>query len=311
MKVFHQEFHMNDYQFILNKLVSIFNEHVNLQQHNTRAAHPPGHYYSTIPSTEAVQLFFKNKRSDTLDGISTNDEEQINLLRQITANRHAIQSIPVTKEESKRYFSSNDQYGTGDAFALSLMLNHIKPRRVVEIGSGFTSALMLDFNEFARAQDPISFTFIEPYPDRLQSLLIGNESANIIKDYVQNVSLSVFDSLAEGDVLVIDCSHVSKLNSDVNHIYHKIIPRLNRGVWVHIHDMFFDFEYPAEWLQSGIFWNEQYLVRSFLQFNSEWTIELFTDYLYRNHRNTMNHLLPEYPGSGGGQLWIRSRHKEA
>jgi hypothetical protein len=145
----------------------------------------------------------------------------------------------------------------------------------------------------------------------LQSLLIGNESANIIKDYVQNVSLSVFDSLAEGDVLVIDCSHVSKLNSDVNHIYHKIIPRLNRGVWVHIHDMFFDFEYPAEWLQSGIFWNEQYLVRSFLQFNSEWTIEFFTDYLYRNHRNTMNHLLPEYPGSGGGQLWIRSRHKEA
>jgi hypothetical protein len=298
---------MNDYQEILNQLVKIFNEHSNLKTHVTTAAHPPGHYYSTIPSTHEVSLSLKNKRSDTLDGISTNDAGQIELLKQIAARRHLIQPISVAKEAGKRYFSSNDQYGSGDAIVLSLMLNHIKPRRVVEIGSGFTSALMLDFNEFSRAQDPISFTFIEPYPDRLQSLLIGNESASIIKDYVQNVSLSVFDSLTEGDVLVIDCSHVSKVNSDVNHIYHKIIPRLNRGVWVHIHDMFFDFEYPAEWLQSGIYWNEQYLVRSFLQYNSEWIIEFFSDYLHKKHRDIMQQLLPEYPGNGGGQLWIRSR----
>ena len=81
---------------------------------------------------------------------------------------------------------------------------------------------------------------------------------------LQDVDLKEFDKLKSGDVLFIDSTHVSKIGSDVNYLFFEILPRLHRGVYIHIHDIFYPFEYPKDWIDEGRAWNENYILRAFL-----------------------------------------------
>ena len=160
------------------------------------------------------------------------------------------------------------------------MLNKLKPRKLIEVGSGFSSALILDTkDEFLKY--PIELTFIDPNPqDRLTALLKDEDykTTTIIKDIVQNTSIETFRELKENDILLIDNSHVSKTGSDVNYLMTDILPNLNKGVVVHIHDIFYPFEYPKEWLfNTRLNWNEIYSVHNFLLFNSAFKILFFSD----------------------------------
>jgi hypothetical protein len=114
--------------------------------------------------------------------------------------------------------------------------------------------------------------------------------------------------LGAGDVLFIDSSHVAKTGGDVVFLYHEVLPRLAPGVIVHIHDIFLPADYPPEWVFSGRAWNEQYLVRAFLAFNSAFRILLAVAWLALNRGDV---LAAAFPGdsrqydSGGGSLWIQ------
>lgn len=90
---------------------------------------------------------------------------------------------------------------------------------------------------------------------------------------MEEIPLSTFQKLKENDILFIDSSHVLKIGSDVFYEYLEIIPRLNKGVIVHSHDIFFPEEYCKEWVvKKQIFWNEQYLLQSFLSFNDSFEV---------------------------------------
>src|SRR5207253_2690994 len=151
----------------------------------------------------------------------------------------------------RRFHFSQDWYMEADSITLYSMLRLFRPRHIVEVGSGFSSALMLDVDErFFEKQTRL--TFIEPYPDRLYSLLTASDRmhARILRQPVQN-TLNVFSEMEAGDFLFIDSSHVSKIDSDVNFIFFEILPRLPVGTFVHFHDIFWPFEYPADWIAQG------------------------------------------------------------
>jgi predicted O-methyltransferase YrrM len=186
------------------------------------------------------------------------------------------------------------------------MLRWLRPRRIVEVGSGHSSALMLDTAD-ERAW-PIKFLFIEPYPDRLKTLLRTSDAAHeILPVPVQDVLLSRFDALESGDILFIDSSHVAKVGSDVVWLLEAVLPALHAGVVVHIHDIFWPFEYPEVWLRQGRAWNEAYFVRAFLQFNSAFEILWFTSYLTTCHRERVAAKMPLLLRDHGGSLWLRKR----
>lgn len=112
----------------------------------------------------------------------------------------------------------------------------LKPRRIIEVGSGFSSLLMADVKARLGPQGP-HITCIEPYPReflRHPDLQIDQ----LIVEKVQNVKLDLFLSLKAGDILFIDSSHVIKTGSDVQYLYLEILPRIATGVLVHIHDIF-------------------------------------------------------------------------
>jgi hypothetical protein len=154
----------------------------------------------------------------------------------------------------------------------------------------------------------INTTFIEPYPDLLMSLLKDKDHARIrvISKRLQDVSLNEFAKLQKNDMLFIDSTHVAKLGSDVNYIFFDILPSLNPGVYVHIHDIMFPFEYPKQWIDEKRAWNEAYMLRTFLEYNSRFEIIFMNSFLQRFHKGFFQKRMPLCLKNPGGSIWIKS-----
>lgn len=111
--------------------------------------------------------------------------------------------------------------------------------------------------------------------------------------------------MEEGDVLFIDSIHVSKVGSDVNYLFFEISPRLKKGVYIHLHDIFYPFEYPKEWIFSGKVWNELYLLRAFLQNNYNYKILFFQNIMEKRHKDKFMEKWPLNAPIHGGSIWLQ------
>lgn len=258
---------------------------------------PPGHYLSPIAGAQDVERALRAQPS--IDGIDLASSQQA-LLRDLAQYWH---DLPAAPTPGWRYHSS-EMFAAGDATIYYAMLRHLRPARIVEVGSGFTSALALDTRD--RHLPDLQLIFIEPYPDRLYSLLRSTDpnKCTIVPYPVQDVPLETFDQLRSGDILFVDTSHVAKAGSDVNWLVFNVLPRLVDGVVVHVHDIFWPFEYPQPWLTNGRSWSEVYLLRAFLMFNSRFSILLFNDWLWQHHPDLFTALAPGY-SAGTGSLWLQ------
>jgi predicted O-methyltransferase YrrM len=269
---------------------------------------PVGHFYSPIPDFEEIlrnaTRIFGNVSQDIF-GVELNEAEQLKLL---TGFRAYYEEMPFKAEkvEGLRFYYENPAYSYSDAIMLHCMIRYLEPRRIIEIGSGFSSCMILDTNELFY-NGSLTTTFIEPYPELLMSLIKESDSDNIrvIPTRLQDVDPGEFDLLQANDILFIDSTHVSKIDSDVNRIIFDILPRLSPGVHVHFHDIFFPFEYPKEWVSEGRAWNEAYLLRAFLQFNREFTVVLMNSYMDRYQRPFFEEHLPLCLKNTGASIWIR------
>jgi hypothetical protein len=149
---------------------------------------------------------------------------------------------------------------------------------------------------------------IEPYPERLKSLMHNGDSTliDIVETSVESVPLEVFERLGTSDILFIDSSHIGKLGSDVLFLLFEVIPRLHEGVIIHFHDIFWPFEYPKEWYLEGRCWNETYLVRALLLFSKWLRIELWPSYLEVSQPARLQEASLVYRTGGSGSLWLRT-----
>ena len=269
---------------------------------------PAGDFYSPLPSPEEVhrdagRLF--GPPPETLPGIELNEGAQLALLEEIKRYYGAL-PFPSEKSAEQRYFYENPAYSYSDAIFLYGMIRHAAPKRIVEVGSGHSSCVMVDTAELFLGGD-VDFTFIEPYPGRLLSLLRPGDlrRVKILAQRVQDIALEPFLALERNDILFIDSSHVMKVGSDVHHLLTEILPRLRPGVYVHVHDVMYPFEYPEEWITEGRAWNESYALRAFLTFNDVFEIVLFNTYLERFHRDIFERDMPLCLKNEGGSIWLR------
>jgi hypothetical protein len=248
----------------------------------------------------------------SLAGIDVDVNAQVELAHKFGTYYKDI-PFPEKRQNGCRYYFDNDYFSYGDGVVLYSMLRQFKPKRVIEVGSGFSSAAMLDVNEKFCNGD-IDLTFIEPFPDRLLSLLGNqdNKRCSIIRADVQEVPASLFADLYENDILFVDSSHVAKTDSDVLHLLFNIIPSLNRGVILHFHDILWPFEYPSLWHDIGRAWNEAYFLHAFLQYNSAFHILYFNSMMEVHHGQVLRSAMPlamKTPSApltpGNTSLWIR------
>jgi len=243
---------------------------------------------------------------DGIPGIDLRTDDQIKLIENFARYYNEI-PFKSEKQPNIRYYYENDWYSYADGIILYSMIRYLTPQRIIEIGSGFSSAVMLDTNELF-FDNQINLTFIEPYPERLYSLLNDNDikQTSILQSDIQLVNLDNFKKLHAGDILFVDSSHVVKTGSDVNYILFEILPLLNSGVLIHFHDVFYPFEYPKEWVLEGRNWNEDYFLKAFLINNSKFEIRLFADYIQKLHREAFMSM-PLSLKSTGQNLWIEKK----
>ena len=256
----------------------------------------PLHYYSPIPDTRQLR-----KRSDLLVqeypmyGVDLREDAQLEILNLLKGYEdeycHAGDGkFGVIQSEMPSYAPIN-------ALALYSFVRRFIPKRVIEVGAGMstkvTATAMMKNKEQGHNGE---FIVIEPYP--AIELQKGYEGVSrLIVEKVENVDMSLFQDLNMNDILFIDSSHTVKPLGDVNHLFLGVIPKLNPGVIIHIHDIFFPVDYlPHHFFNEGMkmFWQEQYLLHAFLLFNCEFEVMLSMSYVHFKHQGKLKELFPWY-----------------
>ena len=268
-----------------------------------------GHFYSPIVSKIDLDRFgndlWPKNGPDNIAGIVLQPEQQRALLKTLSGY-YAELPFTVEKSQENRYCYNNGTYSYTDSIVLYSMIRHFCPKRIIEIGSGYSSAVMLDTRE--KFAPDMELTFIEPYPKLLFSLFKANDRQNctVLDTGVQAVPLKEFEKLEANDILFIDSSHVSKTGSDVNYELFTVLPHLASGAIIHVHDIFFPFEYPKEWAYEGRNWNEIYLLRAFLSYNQDFEVLVFSDFMHTCHTSAFAEMPLTYKNTGGN-LWLRKK----
>jgi len=269
---------------------------------------PNGHFYSPVVDVGEVasrrSQLWPEKRC-ALPGIDFNDSQQRAFLEEVFPRYFADYDYPhqASLEDPHQFFTNNGRFEWLDSRTLFVMLRWIAPKKMIEVGSGYSSLLAADVNR-RFFDEQIHLTCIEPFlPDFLREGVPG--ISRVVPEKVQDVTLSTFEELDPGDILFIDSSHVAKTGSDVNYLILEVLPRLRPGVVIHFHDIFLPNEYPKEWvLVQRRSWNEQYLVQAMLTLTNGFEVLFGCAYAA--------HCMPDLVRSalkgkfyGGGSLWIR------
>lgn len=280
-------------------------------RHNNRVRLfvPPGHFYSPVVDPDQVRQHVA-KIDRTVSSLPGIELDRDSLIATWDLLLPFLKDVPfqATKSDLWRYHFDNPAYSWGDGSVLHAMLRHYKPKRLIEIGSGWSSACAIDTIEIYLNRS-CDVTFIEPYPDLLKEVVGKTRVRNeVISKPVQDVPVSVFEQLEAGDFLFIDSTHVAKTASDVCYELFEVLPRLAPGVIVHFHDIFWPFEYGPDWtLRENRSWNEIYLLRAFLYQNSAWKILFFNDYMQAIAPDRIAADYPQFARNSGGAFWMQRR----
>lgn len=270
---------------------------------------PNGHFYSPVHRQEDLycygEVVKRSQESFALSMPGFSENRILNNLEKLKKNYEGY-DYPEQENKSSRFYVRNSSYPITDSLMLFAFIKDLKPKKIIEIGSGFTSALMMDVNE-RFFNNKIDITFIEPYPELLVSRMRSKdkERYKIIPKGVQEVSVEEFNGLNENDFLFIDSTHVSKFNSDVNYELFNILPNLKKGVIIHFHDICDGFEYPLKWLEDGWAWNEAYLLRAYLTNNPNYEILMMNDYLVKRHPKLLLKSFSRFNSNNGGSIWLK------
>ncbi len=258
------------------------------------------YYYSPIPDIKDLKGEIWSRKSQLI-GIDINEKMQLEFLSKFeTQFKEEYNKFPKNKNEIFKpfeYYVNNISFGPVSGEILYCFIRYFKPKRIIEIGSGYStycSAKAILKNKEIDKNYECELIAIEPFPnDILKRGFPGFKT--LIKDKVQNINLKEFEKLQNNDILFIDSSHVLKIGSDVQYEYLEILPRLNKGVIVHIHDILLPAEYHKEWiLKHQLFWNEQYFLQAFLMFNKHFEILWAGSYLHFNHPDKLESAFNTY-----------------
>lgn len=261
------------------------------------------HYYEPQFDHRAAHPDFSADRA--LPGMDWNVAGQLALLERLTFAGE-LANVPREPPESLGFYINNGSFASGDAEYWYQLIRVIKPRRIIEIGSGNSTLMAIRAIAQNRADDPAhecEHVCIEPY----EMPWLEASGVTVVRSRVEEVGLELFARLQENDILFIDSSHVIRPQGDVLFEYLQLLPTLNKGVIVHVHDIFSPKDYLREWLEDEVrLWNEQYLLEAFLTHNNAWQIVGALNFLHHHHPEKLKQVAPFLtPDREPGSFYIR------
>jgi hypothetical protein len=247
------------------------------------------HYYEPQFDYRHPKPDFSKDRH--LPGIDWNVFEQLKMLSRFSF-AHELAGIPDEKPETLQFYWNNPMFKSGDAEYWYQLIRTIQPKRIFEVGCGNSTLLAIDAIRKNQQDDPnytCEHICIEPY----ETPWLEEAGVSVVRRKIEEIELSFFSKLQENDILFIDSSHIIRPQGDVLFEYLELLPSLNPGVIVHIHDIFSPKNYPQSWIEDAVsFWNEQYLLEAFLSDNRSWKIIGALNYLHHNHYEKLKSVAP-------------------
>jgi SAM-dependent methyltransferase len=268
----------------------------------------PVSFYSPIPQVAALAA---RPWPDPLglEGVAMREEEQLRFLEACREFEIEYSRFPASPpDEAHGYHRDQMMFRVVDAEVLHCMVRRNRPRKVIEVGSGFSTRVTADAL-LANARDgaPGEFLAIEPYPDEtLRAGFPGLTGLRVMD--IQDLPADFADGLEANDILFIDSTHVVRTGGDVTFLFLQVLPRLQPGVLVHVHDIFLPAEYPRQWVvDEHRFWTEQYLLHAFLLFNGAFQVEWAGCFMHLRHPDALRRAFPAYEPSCAypGSFWMR------
>jgi hypothetical protein len=262
----------------------------------------PRRFDSPLPVPEEVEMAKLSQRR-LLPGIDLRIPAALALIRELRPFAAELDSVPYEANGSKGFWFENGSFTDFDAAVLYSLLRHLKPKRYIELGCGFSSlvsSLALERNHQEGAACEASFCDPEPRLD------LNLSYGRLVKKRVQDLPLEMFTALSSGDVLFIDTSHVLKLQSDIEVELLRILPSLTKGVWIHVHDVFTPYDYPEDWVKRPVrlAFNEQYALECLLSGGNRYEVTIPLHCLVREHPAEMQQFFPR--GRERAQsFWVR------
>ena len=254
----------------------------------------PIHYYEPLPDFRSITTEQINRRH-TYPGIDFRWGEELALLDELSTYRNELLDI--------EFDFNNDYFGGFDAAVYYSLIRHLQPQRIIEIGGGYSTRIA---SKALSVNGKGKLTCIEPYPEpRLNGTQLDIE---LIPKRVEEMDPNFFSCLKANDILFIDSSHTVKFGSDVCYEFLEVLPTLKQDIWVHVHDIFFPHDYPAEWLiNQRLALNEQYLLEAFLSFNKNFSTHLANYWICLDHGEEAARLWPDvlFPNHRAGSFWMK------
>jgi predicted O-methyltransferase YrrM len=268
----------------------------------------PRRFDSPLPLMEEISFAALEVPRD-LPGIDLRTTAALELIQQLRPLAAELDSIPYGDSGEGPLYRFNqeflDSFPDFDAAVLHALLRHVKPRRYVELGCGYSSlvssaALRRNADEGTECEA----VYADPEPRLAMSEVLTY--ATLLRKRVQDLPLNTFTKLESGDVLFIDTSHVLKIQSDVEQELLRILPSLQPGVWIHFHDIFTPYDYPADWVRQPVRLgcNEQYGLECLLSGGDRYQVEIPLHYLGRDHKAKMLEFFPRGQRRAHS-IWIR------
>lgn len=165
-------------------------------------------------------------------------------------------AIPRVNSDASRPEWDNIWFSALDAAALYSFLAERRPSQFLEVGSGNSTKFAVQAIRDHQLKTRV--TSVDPAP----RIDIDALCDCVVRQPLEDVDQRLFKALGAGDCLFIDNSHRAFTNSDVTTFFLEILPALQPGVLLHVHDIFLPWDYPAEW--NDRFYSEQYLLASYL-----------------------------------------------
>ena len=272
----------------------------------------PVHYYSPVPDTRNIKLNDTPEFQGKVDYQPDRAMDMLNKFRASFATK--FDELATRRAPLQQAFTfAGSPYHPAEAEVLYAMVRSNRPKRIIEIGCGFSTLIIAEALADTQKDTPnepeCHYACVEPYrPDYL--IDPPPQVSEFIDAPVQELSPERVAELEAGDILFIDSTHVVGIQSDVVHEFLRLLPALKPGVLIHVHDIFLPYEYPAVWLnESRFFWNEQYLLYAYILSNPSIEVLLPMHHLYRQDPEKLRELFPSLADSqmAPSAFWLRTR----
>jgi predicted O-methyltransferase YrrM len=251
----------------------------------------PRHWYSSVPDFRLLRSDDRWREPLEMTGVAGAEPAgQFAFLESLVTPevRAALEKRGLWRAACEE--NGEEGYGPGDADALYALAHTKRPGRVIQVGCGVSTAIL------RRASPTSELICVDPYPTPLLRRLVASKHVTLIESMAEHVAPARLAELRAGDVLFIDSSHTTRPGSDVHHLVLRVLPLLTAGVYVHVHDVHWPYDYsPNIFGPADLFFgSEPALLHAFMIQNPRVAIAMCMSMLHHADPERLGRLLSSY-----------------